>query len=55
KCNEYLGPMLLSWNNLHYYQQLMGGLRAAIEAGKISEFIDDFERAQAAGDLSPLD
>ena len=55
KCNEYLGPMLLSWNNLHYYQQLMGGLRAAIEAGKMSEFIEGFERQQAAGDLSPLD
>ena len=55
KCNEYLGPMLLSWNNLHYYQQLMAGLRAAIEAGKMSEFIDDFERQQGAGDLSPLD
>ncbi len=55
KCNEYLGPMLLSWNNLHYYQQLMGGLRAAIEAGKMSEFIERFERQQAAGDLSPLD
>lgn len=55
KCNEYLGPMLLSWNNLHYYQQLMGGLRAAIEAGKMSEFIESFERQQAAGDLSPLD
>ena len=55
KCNEYLGPMLLSWNNLHYYQQLMGGLRAAIQAGKISEFIESFERQQAAGDLSPLD
>ncbi len=55
KCNEYLGPMLLSWNNLHYYQQLMGGLRGAIEAGKMSEFIESFERQQAAGDLSPLD
>jgi queuine tRNA-ribosyltransferase len=55
KCNEYLGPMLLSWNNLHHYQQLMGGLRAAIEAGKMSEFIESFERQQAAGDLSPLD
>ena len=55
KCNEYLGPMLLSWNNLHHYQQLMGGLRAAIEAGKMSEFIESFERQQGAGDLSPLD
>ena len=55
KCNEYLGPMLLSWNNLHYYQQLMGNLRAAIEAGKTSEFIDGFEKEQAGGDLPPLD
>ena len=53
KCNEYLGPMLLSWNNLHYYQQLMSGLRAAIEASKMSDFIESFERQQAAGDLSP--
>ena len=55
KCNEYLGPMLLSWNNLHYYQQLMGNLREVIEAGKISEFIDSFEKEQAGGDLPPLD
>ncbi len=55
KCNEYLGPMLLSWNNLHYYQQLMGNLRAAIEAGKTSEFVDGFEKEQVGGDLPPLD
>ena len=47
--------MLLSWNNLHYYQQLMGNLRAAIETGKTSEFIDGFEKEQAGGDLPPLD
>ena len=47
--------MLLSWNNLHYYQQLMGNLREVIEAGKISEFIDSFEKEQAGGDLPPLD
>jgi len=46
---------LLSWNNLHYYQQLMAGLRAAIEASKTPEFIDGFEKEQAGGDLPPLD
>jgi queuine tRNA-ribosyltransferase len=55
KCNEYLGPMLLSWNNLHYYQTLMAGLRAAIEAGRLGAFIADFERQQTDGDIMPLD
>lgn len=45
KAGEYLGAMLLTWHNLHYYQQLMGGLRAAIAAGRLAEFIADF-RAQ---------
>ena len=55
KCNEYLGPMLLSWNNLHYYQTLMAGLRAAIEAGRLGAFIADLERQQTDGDIMPLD
>ena len=42
KAGEYLGAMLLSWHNLHYYQQLMAGLRAAIEAGRLERFIADF-------------
>ncbi len=42
KAGEYLGPMLMTWHNLNFYQQLMGGLRAAITAGRLSVFIDDF-------------
>jgi queuine tRNA-ribosyltransferase len=30
RCEEMLGPMMLTWHNLHYYQALMRGLRAAI-------------------------
>ncbi len=30
KAGEMLGPMLLSWHNVAYYQQLMRGLREAI-------------------------
>ncbi len=30
KAQEMLGPMLLSWHNLQYYQDLMRGLRCAI-------------------------
>jgi len=42
KAGEYLGPMLLTWHNLHYYQQLMAGLRDAIAAGGLDDFIADF-------------
>ncbi|MEZ5922131.1 MAG: tRNA guanosine(34) transglycosylase Tgt [Parvularculaceae bacterium] len=44
KAGEYLGPMLLTWHNLHYYQQLMAGLRAAIAAGTLDDFISEFKR-----------
>src|SRR5262249_46977895 len=30
KAGEALGAMLLTWNNLHYYQALMAGARSAI-------------------------
>ncbi|MGH7152858.1 MAG: tRNA guanosine(34) transglycosylase Tgt [Acetobacteraceae bacterium] len=36
KAGEMLGPMLLTWHNLSYYQALMRGLRAAIVAGRLS-------------------
>ncbi|MFZ5617596.1 MAG: tRNA guanosine(34) transglycosylase Tgt [Pseudomonadota bacterium] len=42
KAGEYLGPMLLSWHNLHYYQQLMAGLRAAIAGRRLADFIAEF-------------
>ena len=31
--------MLLTWHNLHYYQELMAGLRAAIAAGRLAAFV----------------
>jgi queuine tRNA-ribosyltransferase len=34
KCDEMLGPMLLSWHNIHYYQALMARMREAILAGR---------------------
>ena len=34
KAEEMLGPMLLTWHNLQYYQDLMRGLRAAIGEGR---------------------
>ncbi|MGH8160968.1 MAG: tRNA guanosine(34) transglycosylase Tgt [Gammaproteobacteria bacterium] len=46
--NEILGARLASWHNLHYYQSLMAGLRAAIERGELTRFRRDFY-AQRAG------
>ena len=38
KSREYLGAMLLSWANLHFYQQLMARMRAAIVEGRFEAF-----------------
>jgi queuine tRNA-ribosyltransferase len=46
RSNEILGAMLLTWHNLHYYQDLMRGLRAAIEAGALDDFAAAFGAAQ---------
>jgi queuine tRNA-ribosyltransferase len=48
KCREMLGAQLNTIHNLHYYQDLMAGLRQAIGAGELAEFISRFERDQQA-------
>ncbi|MBT6138498.1 MAG: tRNA guanosine(34) transglycosylase Tgt [Rhodospirillaceae bacterium] len=50
KASEVLGLMLLTWHNLHYYQELTAGLRVAIEAGELDAFVNAFERQRAEGD-----
>ncbi|WP_160120352.1 tRNA guanosine(34) transglycosylase Tgt [Rhodovarius lipocyclicus] len=37
KAEEMLGPMLLTWHNIRYYQRLMARLREAILAGRFAE------------------
>jgi queuine tRNA-ribosyltransferase len=54
KAGEILGAMLLTWHNLHYYQDLMRGIRAAISEGRFSAFQQDFIAAREAGDIDPL-
>ena len=34
KCDEMLGPILLTWHNIQYYQDLMGRMRGAILEGR---------------------
>jgi queuine tRNA-ribosyltransferase len=54
RAGEMLGGMLLTWHNLHYYQQLMAGLRDAIEADSLIDFVSQFRSAQSLGDIEPL-
>lgn len=38
QAGEMLGPILVSWHNIAFYQRLMAELRAAIAAGRVAEF-----------------
>jgi len=53
RAGEILGAMLLTWHNLQYYQDLMAGLRGAIAAGRLADFVAGFEAARAGGDIAP--
>ena len=53
RSGEMLGGMLLTWHNLHYYQQLMAGLRQAIAQNGLDAFAARFREQQAAGDIEP--
>ncbi len=45
RCDEMLGPMLLTWHNIQYYQDLMAGLRAAISTGNLREHAAEIRAA----------
>ncbi|QRG05408.1 tRNA guanosine(34) transglycosylase Tgt [Xanthobacter dioxanivorans] len=51
RCEEMLGSMLLTWANVHYYQQLMAGARAAIAAGRYGDYVAEVKEGWARGDL----
>jgi len=53
KTNEMLGQVLLSTINLAYYQELMAGLRAAIEKGALVDFVAATKEGWARGDIQP--
>ncbi|HKL21861.1 MAG TPA: tRNA guanosine(34) transglycosylase Tgt, partial [Tichowtungia sp.] len=54
KCREMLGPMLLTRHNLHYYQELMAGMREAIEEGTLNAFAQKFNEDYKRGDIERL-
>jgi queuine tRNA-ribosyltransferase len=39
RCGEMLGPMLATIHNLHYYQELMAGLRSAIAERRLGDIV----------------
>ncbi len=51
KAEEMLGKMLLTWVNLAYYQDLMAGLRRAIAAKQLDDFIAATREGWARGDV----
>ena len=52
--SEILGNMLLTWHNLTYYQELMAGMRGALEQGQFDDFVAAFDAEQALGDIATL-
>lgn len=54
RSQEMISSMLLTWHNLHYFQQIMGEMRAAIAAGTFTGWQADFHAARADGDIEQL-
>lgn len=54
KTGESLGGMLLTWNNIAYYQDLMRGARQAIEAGAYDDYLATCTEGWERGDLPAL-
>ncbi len=54
RSNEMISGMLLTWHNLHYFQEIMQGMRDAISAGSFDAWQADFHATRAQGDIEPL-
>jgi len=54
RAQEMISGMLLTWHNLHYFQEIMQGMRDAISAGAFEAWEADFHAGRARGDIAPL-
>jgi queuine tRNA-ribosyltransferase len=54
KSQEIISSMLITWHNLHYYQDLMEKMRKAIITEKFAEFELEFHKNLSLGDLEPI-
>jgi queuine tRNA-ribosyltransferase len=54
RAGEVIAMMLLTWHNLHYYQDLMQGMRDAIANARFAPWQAAFHTLRAEGDIAPL-
>lgn len=54
KSQEMISGMLLTWHNLHYFQDIMQGMRDAISEGRFDAWEADFHEGRAQGDIDPI-
>jgi len=54
RAGEMISGMLLTWHNLHYFQELMQEMRDAIAAGRFAAFEAAFHAQRAEGDIDPV-
>ncbi len=53
RAGEIIASMLLTWHNLHYYQQIMQQMRDAVAAGRFQAWEAGFHAMRAQGDIAP--
>ncbi|WP_271946882.1 tRNA guanosine(34) transglycosylase Tgt [Ruegeria faecimaris] len=54
RSNEMISGMLLTWHNLHYFQEIMQGMRDAIAAGTFDVWQATFHAQRAQGDIEQI-
>ena len=54
RAQEMISGMLLTWHNLHYFQEIMGGMREAIAQGAFDAWEAEFHATRALGDIEPI-
>ncbi len=54
RAQEMISGMLLTWHNLHYFQDIMQGMRDAISTHSFVDWEADFHANRAQGDIEPL-
>ena len=54
RANEMISGMLLTWHNLHYFQEIMQGMRDAIATGTFADWQTKFHAQRERGDIEPI-
>jgi queuine tRNA-ribosyltransferase len=54
RSHEMISGMLLTWHNLHYFQEIMAGMREAIDDGRFAAWEAAFHATRAMGDIEPV-